>query len=98
MVFLFPRSPFLSATPLSFSAVDQSGSVGSGQPLVNAIRTDSAVIGGTELILHLSLHLFHLVLLCLYWTSLSGESQRFFLLMNDVHLKAAKVKKNPSEV
>ncbi|TMS09646.1 Contactin-associated protein-like 4 [Larimichthys crocea] len=25
---------------------DQSGSVGSGQPLVNAIRTDSAVIGG----------------------------------------------------
>uniref|UniRef100_A0A3Q4BB73 Uncharacterized protein n=1 Tax=Mola mola TaxID=94237 RepID=A0A3Q4BB73_MOLML len=26
----------------------QSGSVGSGQPLVNAIRTDSALIGGTE--------------------------------------------------
>ncbi|KAG7219997.1 hypothetical protein INR49_001125 [Caranx melampygus] len=25
---------------------DQSGSVGSGQPLVNAIRTDSALIGG----------------------------------------------------
>lgn len=30
-----------------FSAVDHSGSVGSGQPLVNAIRTDSALIGGT---------------------------------------------------
>lgn len=29
------------------SAVDQSGSVGSGQPLVNAIRSDSALIGGT---------------------------------------------------
>lgn len=36
--------------PLDFSvsAVDQSGSVGSGQPLVNAIRTDSALIGGTK--------------------------------------------------
>lgn len=30
-----------------FSAVDHSGSVGSGQPLVNAMRTDSALIGGT---------------------------------------------------
>lgn len=29
------------------SALDQSGSVGSGQPLVNAIRSDSALIGGT---------------------------------------------------
>uniref|UniRef100_A0A3Q0QTJ7 Contactin associated protein like 3 n=1 Tax=Amphilophus citrinellus TaxID=61819 RepID=A0A3Q0QTJ7_AMPCI len=28
---------------------DQSGSVGSGQPLVNSIRTDSALIGGTRL-------------------------------------------------
>uniref|UniRef100_A0A7N6BE81 Neurexin/syndecan/glycophorin C domain-containing protein n=1 Tax=Anabas testudineus TaxID=64144 RepID=A0A7N6BE81_ANATE len=41
--FLFHLS---SGTVLSFSAVDQSGSVGSGQPLVNAIRTDSALIGG----------------------------------------------------
>lgn len=34
--------------PFSLSAVDQSGSAGSGQPLVNAVRTDSALIGGTE--------------------------------------------------
>uniref|UniRef100_A0AAQ4NSJ6 Contactin associated protein like 3 n=1 Tax=Gasterosteus aculeatus aculeatus TaxID=481459 RepID=A0AAQ4NSJ6_GASAC len=32
--------------PFSLSAVDQSGSAGSGQPLVNAVRTDSALIGG----------------------------------------------------
>uniref|UniRef100_A0A3P8TL26 Contactin associated protein like 3 n=1 Tax=Amphiprion percula TaxID=161767 RepID=A0A3P8TL26_AMPPE len=32
------------------SANPYSGSVGSGQPLVNAIRTDSALIGGTKLL------------------------------------------------
>lgn len=37
----FPSHSLLSST------VDHSGSVGSGQPLVNAIRTDSALIGGT---------------------------------------------------
>uniref|UniRef100_A0A3B4WSC4 Contactin-associated protein-like 4 n=1 Tax=Seriola lalandi dorsalis TaxID=1841481 RepID=A0A3B4WSC4_SERLL len=35
------------------------GPVGSGQPLVNAIRTDSALIGGTELFHHLSLQRLH---------------------------------------
>lgn len=43
--------------PFSFSAVDQSGSAGSGQPLINAIRTDSALIGGTVFFLkHTSLY------------------------------------------
>lgn len=44
-------SPFPSLIPPSSSpssAVDQSGSLGSGQPLVNAVRTDSALIGGTD--------------------------------------------------
>lgn len=45
---LFPLA-LLSSFASLLSAVDQSGSVGSGQPLVNAIRTDSALIGGTEL-------------------------------------------------
>lgn len=53
--------------PFSFSAVDQSGSAGSGQPLINAIRTDSALIGGTVFfflnILHYTVNLLHLVLL-----------------------------------
>lgn len=40
--------PLLHHFPFFLSAVDRSGSVGSGQPLVNAIRTDSALIGGTE--------------------------------------------------
>lgn len=41
---------FLSFLPFFFpvSAVDGSGSVGSGQPLVNAMKTDSALIGGTS--------------------------------------------------
>ena len=47
---------------LPFSAVDHSGVVASGQPLVNAIRTDSALIGGTEPVF--------------YWTSFNCESQR----------------------
>uniref|UniRef100_A0A3Q3WVP5 Uncharacterized protein n=1 Tax=Mola mola TaxID=94237 RepID=A0A3Q3WVP5_MOLML len=37
------------------SGNDQSGSVGSGQPLVNAIRTDSALIGGTGPFHHIAL-------------------------------------------
>lgn len=47
---------FLSSVILSFSVspVDQSGSVGSGQPLVNAMKTDSALIGGTVLPLNIS--------------------------------------------
>lgn len=66
--------PLLHHFPLSFSlslsAVDRSGSVGSGQPLVNAIRTDSALIGGTEP--------FHPV--ALYWNrNVSSCSTRIFL-------------------
>lgn len=47
---LTPSLLFCSSSTSSSlsSAVDQSGSLGSGQPLVNAIRTDSALIGGTE--------------------------------------------------
>lgn len=56
-----------SSTILSFSPVDQSGSVSSGQPLVNAMRTDSALIGGTEpfhrVTLYLNRNLSNLVLL-----------------------------------
>lgn len=46
----FPCSfSFLSFSLLyiSGSAPGQSGSVGTGQPVVNAIRSDSALIGGT---------------------------------------------------
>lgn len=44
---------------LSLSPVDQSGSVGSGVPLVNSIRIDSALIGGTKLLY-----------LCIFFTGL----------------------------
>lgn len=74
---IFPPPRLLSSSPpplssffLSLSAVDRSGSVGSGQPLVNAIRTDSALIGGTEP--------FHPV--ALYWNrNVSSCSTRIFL-------------------
>uniref|UniRef100_A0A8C6PDK8 Contactin associated protein like 3 n=1 Tax=Nothobranchius furzeri TaxID=105023 RepID=A0A8C6PDK8_NOTFU len=39
-------SPVVITGPLAQSNCDQSDSVGSGQPLVNAFRTDSALIGG----------------------------------------------------
>ncbi|XP_070775361.1 contactin-associated protein-like 4 [Enoplosus armatus] len=39
-----PANPYAAENTHHLS--DQSGSVGSGQPLVNAIRTDSALIGG----------------------------------------------------
>ncbi|KAM9844451.1 contactin-associated protein-like 4 [Aulostomus maculatus] len=42
----FPSSANPSTSENSHHLSDQSGSVGSGQPLVNAIRTDSALIGG----------------------------------------------------
>lgn len=41
-IFILP-TPFL----LCLCSAGQSGSVGTGQPLVNAIRSDSALIGGT---------------------------------------------------
>ena len=56
--FPLPSSSLSFLLPLSFSAVDESGSVGSGQPLVNAMRTDSALIGGTELFHHVVLYLY----------------------------------------
>lgn len=65
--FILTASVYLVFPSLShpFSAVDQSGSAGSGQPLINAIRTDSALIGGTVFlnILHYTVNPFHLVLL-----------------------------------
>ena len=38
---------FLCLIPSLLLTVDQSGSVNTGQPLVNSVRTDSALIGGT---------------------------------------------------
>lgn len=61
--FNFGRSNFF----LSSSAVDQSGSVGSGQPLVNAIRTDSALIGGTKLFYSFTEHLSPCLFFCLFF-------------------------------
>lgn len=50
LIFFILLSVSLLSILLPFiPAVDQSGSVGSGQPLVNAVRSDSALIGGTEL-------------------------------------------------
>lgn len=53
-LFLFPRvhaSSYLSCLfphlSLCLCAAGQAGSMGTGQPLVNAIRSDSALIGGT---------------------------------------------------
>lgn len=64
--------------PVSSFVTDQSDSLGSGQPLVNAVRTDSALIGGTECHLSKLRDLIHLVFSfdfsCVELVSLSAGS------------------------